>query len=514
MSVIGEQRKRGRFLLNIITNIVNFFLSILIGLWFTPYLIKHLGVASYGMLPLILQITSYLQIVTLAINAMVARNITIAIEQGEDVKANIYFNTSLFSSIGMVIVLCAPAWLLCTHANLLIHVPPGMEQDISLLFLLAFGMFALSTLSTPFEVASYCLNRFDLRNYIQIAGNVTRIGLVVLLFMLAHPDVKQVFFASLVASIVTFALVIYLWRYLLPELSIRLHLFAWSALQELFSSGMWMVITQVGTLLFLAIDLLVVNRVLGPKPAGEYGAIMQWSALLRGIAGVLVGVFGPSITNLYAHGNIPGLVTYTRQSVRFVGYLIALPIGLICGLAHPLLVTWLGPSFGHLAPLLQLMTIHLAVNLALQPIFLVFVATNTVRTPGIVSCVMGVMNLGLAFLLAGPAEWGMYGVAAAGAIMLTLKNAIFTPLYGAHVLQVPRLTFMREMLLIVGAAIAVTVICLYLDRLVGKDSWRSLLTIGSLVSVAYLIVCWISLSREDRQRIEQMMPIVRQLKVG
>ena len=51
------------------------------------------------------------------------------------------------------------------------------------------------------------------------------------------------------------------------------------------------------------------------------------------------------------------------------------------------------------------------------------------RVPAIVTIVMGFGNLGLAILLAGPMGWGLYGVAAAGAIALTAKNLIFTPLY-------------------------------------------------------------------------------------
>ena len=195
--------------------------------------------------------------------------------------------------------------------------------------------------------------------------------------------------------------------------------------------GGWILINQIGVLLYLGIDLVVVNKMVGPEAGGQYGAVMIWSTKLRSLAGVVAGVFGPTIISLYGRQDTTGLVAYCRRAVKFVGLVMALPTGLICGFAQPLLGIWLGPSFEPLAPLMMLMSIHLCVNLAVFPLFNIQVATNRVRVPGILTCVMGVGNLGLALLLAGPVGWGMYGVAAAGAVMLTAKNLVFTPIYGA-----------------------------------------------------------------------------------
>jgi len=81
------------------------------------------------------------------------------------------------------------------------------------------------------------------------------------------------------------------------------------------------------------------------------------------------------------------------------------------------------------------------------------VATNHVRLPGILTCVMGLGSLGLALLLAGPVGWGMYGVAVAGAVMLTAKNLVFTPLYTARILGLGYGTFYREILPVVASTI-------------------------------------------------------------
>lgn len=262
-----------------------------------------------------------------------------------------------------------------------------------------------------------------------------------------------------------------------------------------------MVINQAGSLLYLSIDLAVVNKMVGAEAGGQYGAVMMWSAMLRSLAGVVSGVFGPTIISLYGKHEISALVIYCRHAIKFVGLMIALPIGLICGLARPLLSVWLGPAFEPLAPLMLLLSIHLCVNLAVLPLFNVQVAANRVRLPGIITCVMGVGNLGLALLLAGPVGWGMYGVAAAGAMMLTAKNIIFTPLYGAHILGLSYRAFYREILPVVGATVILAGAGWWLSHFFQLRTWIELGVAGIGLVGAYILVAYrFVLSNEERSQ--------------
>ena len=43
---------RKQQLINLLSNFANLFTNILLGLFFTPYLVKTLGIAAYGVLPL------------------------------------------------------------------------------------------------------------------------------------------------------------------------------------------------------------------------------------------------------------------------------------------------------------------------------------------------------------------------------------------------------------------------------------------------------------------------------
>jgi membrane protein EpsK len=270
--------------------------------------------------------------------------------------------------------------------------------------------------------------------------------------------------------------------------------------------GGWIVINQIGSLLLLSVDLVVVNKMIGAEAGGRYGAVVMWPVMLRNLAGVVSGVFGPTIISFHGRRDTAGLVAYSRRAVKFAGLVMALPIGLVCGLARPLLRIWLGPTFEPLAHLLALLCLPLCVNLAVLPLFNVQVATNRVRLPGVLTGVMGLGSLGLALLLAGPAGLGMYGVAAASAIMLTAKNLVFTPLYSARILGLGSGTFYGEILPVAATTLGLSGAGWWLAHQLPLNSWPALsLAAMGLAAVFIAGVCSFLLTGEERRQALRLL---------
>jgi membrane protein EpsK len=501
-----ETPKRGRFLPNLISNAALFGFNILVGLWYTPYLVHHLGTAAYGIIPLVTQITGYMIVLTSTLNSATGRFITIALEQNNDEEANRYFNTTFFGSVLLVLLLIPLVSWATWNLGSLIVIPEGLASQCQWLFVCTVTGFFLGTLQSPFGVSCYCRNRFDLSNTILFIQAVMRVGLVVVFFGVAAPKIWQVGLASLVAMFFGWGWSIQLWRRLTPTLSISFSHFEWNAFRHLFSMGGWIAVSTVGTILFLSIDLLVVNRMFGVEVGGRYAAILQWPFLLRSIATTIGSVFGPTILYYYAQKDMKGLVLYSRQAVKFVGILIALPTGLISGFAGPLLRIWLGPKFVELAPLMFLMTFPLAVGLAYLPLHNISNALIKVRVPGIVQLLAGVLNLMLAVGLASVPALGYYGVAAAGVIVFSLRNILFTPLYASHILKISRLAFLREGILVFLLSVLVMFACWELQAFVVIEGYLGLFLVFFLVSISYLGLAFLfCLNREERRRVLEIL---------
>jgi len=492
---------KGRFTSNVLANVAQFGLNIVLGLWFTPYLVRRLGPAAYGFVPLAVQMTDYLRIATLGLNAAVARFLTIALETGRKDEANRVFNTSLFGTLGLLAILVPAAVAFAVHADRLLHIPAELSGDVRRLFLCTITMFALVTAASPFEVVSYCRNRFDLRNLVLGAATLIRVMVVLALFELVLARVLYVGYGLVAAGVVSIVGAVAIWRRLTPELRAAPAGFDRGMLRQLTAMGGWSVINQVGTIMFLSIDLLVVNLLLGADSVGRYAAALQWSTMLRVLAGTVSVVFGPPLLALYASGNIAEVVRYARRAVKLMGLAVALPVALVCGLSRPLLKVWLGPEFVSLATLMSLMTAHLCINLAYLPLHGIATAANKVRWPGIASLLMGAANLGLALALAGPAGWGTLGVAAASAIVLTAKNVVFTPLYSARILDQPYYTFLRELLPIPIVTFALGAGCWALSSAVDLASWIRLAAVAAGVFAVYSAIVWFALLRPEERAL-------------
>ncbi len=501
--------KRGRTLPNLASNLGSFALGLIITVWLTPYLIHNLSTASYGLIPLVSQITGYMIVFTAVFNSVVGRYVTMALEQGDNEGANHFFNSALFGNLFGVLLLIVPVGLATWRIDSLIVIPAGQVTQARWLFACTVAAFFLGTIQSPFGISTFYTNRLDLRSAISVLQQIAKVALIISLFSLLQPQIWQVGLATMLSMCFGWGWTFRFFRRLTPTLRVSIYYFRLSALRSLLSTGGWISFNQIGGLLFLAIDLILVNRLFGAEAGGRYAVALQASVFLRTIAGVIAGVFGPTIFYLFARHEIDALVAYSRRAVRILGIAMALPIGLICGLSKPLLTTWVGPEFADLAPLMSLLTIHLSVNLAVHPLFNVQTATDKVRWPAVMTCAMGLVNLGLAVYLAGHTQWGGYGVAIAGAVALTSKNLLFTPLYAAHALGCRLGVFFRGIVATLGATIGTALVGLAITLAWHPSGWLQLALAGLAVTIGYAVVAfWVLLNAEDRRVLRNLLAAV------
>ncbi|MHC1765399.1 MAG: oligosaccharide flippase family protein [Verrucomicrobiia bacterium] len=485
--------------MNLLVNVVNFGFNMLLGIWFTPYLLHSLGTAAYGLIPLANQITSYMAIVTVLSNSVLGRYLTVALEQDDIEEANSLFNTALFGNIALILLLAGPVAYAIWHIHHLVNVPSGLENQLRLLFLCTVIGFFATTLRGVFNVAAYYTNRLHLQTAIGVLQQVGRVTVVVILFTIFGAEIWQVGLATLISGLLGWGWSIRLWRRLTPMLRVSFVKCSVASLRRLLSTGTWLTVNHIGVIFFLAIDLLIVNRLLGTEAGGQYAATLQWSVLIRNVATVVAAAFAPTITYLYARRELHRLVQYGRQSVKFLGLAIGLPIALISGLSKPLLHAWLGPEFSGLAMLMALQTVHLSINLCVLPLFNIQTATNRVRVPALVTLCMGALNVVLAVWLCAGMRWGLYGVAVAAAIAWTTKNLLFTPLYAAHILGCPYRTFIGELLVTACMTLVTAGVCFLLAQVWELASWRSLAVTGICVMLVYAVASYsLVLTRGDR----------------
>jgi membrane protein EpsK len=491
---------------NLLSNGIVLGLNILISIWFTPYLIRGLGIEVYGLLPLAFSLTAYFNIINLSLNNAAGRFLAIDLKKNDDVSANRTFNTIFFGNLG-AIVICLPMIAAALFfAQRLFHIPRGQEFFAKYLFLAVFIGYLLNFFRSSFSVSSWARNRFDLHNIFSALYYILRAAFVVLLFRIFRPSLFHLGTGFLLATFVWLAGDILLWKKLTPQLRINAGLFDRSRFNQLFTMGGWLLINQLGVVLFLKVDLIIANAFLGAKIAGEYGSVLLFASLIQQLAYNMSMILTPSFVSKYAGGDHESLRRISQLAVKCMGLILALPVGLVCGFSRPLLRIWLGKNFLHLQPLLVILTFHLAVNMAVRPLFGLNIAFNKVRVPGLVTLATGIFNLLLAIGLV-RAGWGGLGIAASAALSLTLRNLVFTSLYAAHIQKLPLFTYFKKLLGLVILNGIFTGLVFGINQLVVVRTFLALAMLATAVGLAYsLLTYFFILKNEEKSLLWKLLP--------
>ncbi|UCD49464.1 MAG: oligosaccharide flippase family protein [Phycisphaerales bacterium] len=491
---------------NAFFQVLSFIARVGIGLWLVPYLVHHLGRAAYGLIPIAGIMTQYVSIISQSVSSAVSRFLTVALQRGDTEEANRIFNTALHSYLALALLQIPVFGVIIWQANHIFTIPHELYVDAILLLMCSATAFLVNLVTSVFAVPIYANNRLDISRGINVVRQIARLMGIVGLFLILHPALRYVGYVDLTLSVAECLATIGIGRWLAPSLRLDRHAFDWKKVRQLTTMGGWLVINYIGFLLFLRVDIWVCNRFIGAEAAGDYAAMLPWSNLIRQGGQLMAGVISPMIVIYYARSEMEQLIRLNGLSVRIFALVLAIPVSVLCAFSKPLLELWLGESFTHLAPLMTIMVAHLVVNVGVLPLFSIQTALNKVKWPALVTVVMGVLNLALTISFARYLHWGVLGVAVASAIVLTLKNALFTPIYAALILGQPWHHFLRSYVLGLLFFAGLTTLGITLDRTVHPRSWSQLLGIAMVVGAVGAAVAWAVLPRQDRRQVINLLP--------
>ncbi len=494
---------RSRFIVNLASNLCYSALNAAVMVWYVPFLLHHLGVAAYGMIPLANSLVMYAAIVSTSLDASMSRFLAIDLNQGNDAGANRTFNTAMALSLAACAILALPAAVVAYFFPALFKVPVGQELATKFLFASVAVTTLAAILSANFGVASLITHRFDLRNIVRSLTSLSRVGVVMFCFLIWPPSLWHVGVGFIASAGVGLIGDVAIWRSLTPRLHLNRRDIDRHQLRALMGFGGWVTVSQIGFLLLTQVDLVVVNAVFGPAMTGAYGSLLLFPTLIYTMLEMVVAVLGPAIMACYAVGDVEGMRRIAVRSIKMLGIGLALPVGLLCGFGRPLLSLWLGSGFAHLDLLMILLVGHLTVNLAVRPLASVLNAYNLVKAQGLVTLALGAANLVLVIAVA---QWGVAAIAAAFGFIYTIRNAAFLSIYSASVMRLPWPTFCKPLLAGALGTLGVALAGRVVSQFWWPASWLALGTAAVAVSAAYGIIAYaISLNHADRNLLWSLL---------
>lgn len=483
-----ENKKQ--LLRNLIFNIGSFIINLSISFFFTPYLIKTLGKETYSFFPLVNNMIGYTSILTTAVGSMAGRFITIKLYQNDLESAKKYFNSVFVANIILSFLFSITSVLVIINLSKILNIPYNLYNDIQLLFLFAAGAMIVNLVSSILGIGCFVKNRIDLNSACTTTVNMIRVVVILLLFLFLSPSIVYMSLSAFIASIITLVYSIYLKNKLLPEFTIRLKkYFSWNVLKNVISSGIWNSINQLSVVLLTQLDLLISNVFLGVSATGDYSIAKMIPTLIQSFIGVLVSVFIPHFTILYAKGNNKELIESVNKSIRLMGILVTIPIGFILINGESFFQLWVpDQDFRTLYWLSNISILPMIVTGSINTIFNVYTVTNKLRIPALVLLLSGIFNVIITIILLRHTNLGIWIIPLVSLVIGLLRNLIFTPIYAAYCLNEKWNVFYKAIFKGFMACMIVIFISYMINYFIIVDNWISFILSGILVLTTSICV--------------------------
>ena len=239
---MGDKKQ---LLVNMVASLVNFAVSVGIGLVLTPYIVRNIGAEAYGFVGLANTFVSYAQLLTIALNSVAGRFITVAYHEGDESKANGYYSSTPAANGVMVAVLVVVAVPVVTFLDKLVNISPHLVGDVKTLFVFIFLNFMLSTIATVYSVATFVKNKLYLSSIANLVFSLVRVVVMVALFGILPPKVYYVGLAVCLATAVMTLMNRSYTRVLLPDISFQKDSVSWRSIREMLAAGVWNVVTKL-----------------------------------------------------------------------------------------------------------------------------------------------------------------------------------------------------------------------------------------------------------------------------
>lgn len=496
-----KERSEGRKIsANIVMSVLSFGVTILISLFVTPHIVAKLGGEAYGFVGLANSFVNYASLITIALNSMASRFVSIEIFKKDYDEANKYFTSVLIANVFISLALFPVAFVFIWKMQTFLNIPQNILWDVKITFAIVFVQFLVNIILSIFEIATFVTNRLYLTQRNNVIAAFIRLFIILIGFSFIGTRLFFLTLGSFIGAIFIYIMNFYYTRKYLPELRVRKQSFHFSYIKKLLASGVWNLVNKLSSILLDGLDLLITNLFIGTIEMGALSISKTIPAMFLSLRGTLDYPFTPPMTKCYAEGDIEGVVRYARLGNKVLGVFMIAPMATFAVYGLDFFHLWVPSQDGHVIQVLSLLSIFsLLAGGCINSVFTVFTITNRLRINSLVILATGIATVITNFFLLKFSNLGVYVIAGVSSFYGFLRNLIFTPLYGAHCLGVKKTTFYHEV--ITG------MICMLINIGIGwgirqfwvGSSWGKLLfSCGIMGMICFAVNCFIVLDKHER----------------
>lgn len=475
--------------INLISSFLSFIISFSISFVLTPYLTEKLGKEVYQFYPLANNFITYMSIITIALNSMAARFITIEVVKKEITNVNKLFTSLLIANVIVCLVLVIPMIFIVIYLQYFLNIPSAALLDVKWLFGLVFISMLIESLGSVYGVSTIATDRIDLNSYKTIIVSISKALFLGVSFVFFAPRLIYVGIAAVLVNLIQFIIQLYYTKKLISYEKIDLKLFDFKVIKELLSSGLWNSLNSLGSTLLVGISLLLTNMYIGDSAGGDLAIVQSLSHVMNTIITLIISVFLPRMFKIYATGDNKLLFNETIFAQKVTGLIGSIPILLLVLFGVDFFNLWVpGQDSQVLYNLLLILLFPLFLQTNMWVFVNVSVAKNTLKLPAICTIIVGVVNIIAIYIGVQFYPNNIYIVSLITSIVSSIFYFVFYPIFTAKILNDSPFLLYNNILKSFLAAGIIIIVFGYVKKHLLITSWWLFFGYGAIFCVLILIV--------------------------
>jgi len=478
---------------------VNIILTVLVGLLYTPLMLRLLGQSEYGLYSLIGSVIGYLGVLDMGLgNTLVrytAKNRVDGTPQREAEMNGLFL--MIYSVIGIITLVVGAG----IYANIEFlfgeTLNAGEMQRARIMMVLLIFNFALSF---PFSIFASILQAYEKFIFLRVS-NILRVvlnPLLVLPFLCwGYGSVMMVVVSTLLNFACLFANWFYCWRYL--QVKFKRGHFTQSFLREVSVYSFFIFLNAIMDKIYWGTGQFVLGIVSGTMQVAVYAVAMQFMMMYMNLSNAISGVMLPKVTMMVA--NKVSTRELTDLMIR-IGRLQYLVVGYIFVMfllvGHEFITLWAGEGYQAAYPIVLLLMGALLIPLVQNVGIAILQAMNLNRYRMTVYSLCAFIALGFSFPLA--QYYDGFGCAVATAVSLIVSTGLFMNRYYARRVKLDIARFWRNILamtkgmvlLVIAGGLVKYLLCLSL-------SWGNLLFMVVICTFFYIVIMYLWCMNDDER---------------
>ena len=417
-----------KFARNTFFNVAGFVVTFPILILLTPYMLKVLGKANFGIWAIVGVVTSYAHLSDMGMTTAIVKFVAEHWANKEVERISLTVSTA-FLSLAVVGGVVVVGILLARDfiVGSVLKVPPEMRAEALFVISGVLIIFYVNLLFSVYNSVLLGLQRMDVTNVIMVVSRVLQ-ALGMWFFLGYGYGLKGLIWNSAIFSALTIGLNVFWVKRLIGGVRVNLSLFSLGEFLRVvkYSSNIF-----VSTLMGLCQDPLnkIILASFTSLPfVSFYEVGNRVKDMVRQLFQVGLIPLLPSSSELHSANNKQELERM-YISISRVLYLVAIPVFfLIIVLAEPIVQVWLGNDYTLAARAIQCLLLGNLFSLVVTPQYIILQGIGMPQLSTLVSAVNGFANVVIALIFV--QIMGYYGVLLA--VMLSLLSASILMIYLFH----------------------------------------------------------------------------------